>query len=254
MTHVFLFCDHAPDFQTMNFPPHAYRHAAYFSPAPGSDLWNLGSQWLGRCAQTDRLLPQPTLPGISPATLLRLTHAPRRYGWHATLKAPFSLAEGTELSLLQASFANVAAAMGAPMVLDVEVAQIGDFLALVPVRRNQNLHALADACVRQLHAYAAPLTPSELARRRQGGLSERQERMLQLWSYPHVMEDFQFHLTLTGPLHGLSASERSELAAHARQWFAPLRSQGMLVDAVSWFVEPIAGGNFRYVERFALAQ
>ncbi len=236
----------------MNSVPQAHRHAAYFAPSPGSAPWNLGSQWLGRCAQTDRLLPQPSLRGFTPATLLRLTQAPRRYGWHATLKAPFSLAEGTELSQLQAAFAAVAVA--APLVLDVEVAQIGDFLALIPVRRHEGLHALADDCVRQLHAIAAPLTKPELARRRRSGLSQRQEQMLQRWSYPHVMEEFQFHMTLTGSLDGLSSLERSELVAHARQWFAPLRSEGLHIDAVSWFVEPTVSGNFRYVERFALAQ
>jgi hypothetical protein len=77
---------------------------------------------------------------------------------------------------------------------------------------------------------------------------------LEQWGYPHVMEEFQFHMTLTGPLISVSASERSKLVAHARQWFAPLRSQGLHIDAVSWFVEPTAGGNFLYVERFALAQ
>jgi len=238
----------------MNLAPDAHRHAAYYAPAPGSIAWDLGSQWLGRCAQSDRLLPQPSLAGISPANFQRLTQAPRRYGWHATLKAPFSLAENTEPTQLQASFVHVAATASASIVLDVEVAQIGNFLALVPVRRNQALHALADHCVQQLHAYAAPLPPSELARRSQGGLSQRQERMLEQWGYPHVMEEFQFHMTLTGPLISVSASECAELVAHARQWFAPLRSKGLHIDAVSWFVEPTAGGNFLYVERFALAQ
>jgi hypothetical protein len=170
------------------------------------------------------------------------------------LKAPFSLAQDSALNQLQAAFAHVALAVTSPIVLDVEVAQIGNFLALVPVRRNVGLHALADDCVRQLHACAAPLPQSELARRRQGNLSERQERMLQQWGYPHVMEEFQFHMTLTGSLDGLSASECSDLMAHARQWFAPLCSQGLQVDAVSWFAEPTAGGNFRYIKRFAFAQ
>jgi len=215
--------------------------------------WDLGSQWLGRCAQSDLVLPQPVLAGMAPDTFMRLTQAPRRYGWHATLKAPFSMAEGTDPIGLQAAFANMEVALASPILLDVEVAQIGSFLALVPVRRSPDLQALAAACVRQLHAYAAPLTQSELSRRRQGGLSQRQENMLQEWAYPYVMEEFRFHMTLTGPLDGLPASQRSEIVAHARQWFAPLRSQGLAVDAVSWFVEPSAGANFRFVERFAFA-
>lgn len=235
----------------MNPQPSAHRHAAYFAPEPGSLAWDLGSQWLGRCARSGLPLPQPTMSDMEPPTLARLTQAPRRYGWHATLKAPFALADNVSPAQLQAAFMQVAAAVTHPITLEVEVAQIGDFLALVPLRRSPALHALADACVRQLHACAAPLPPSEQARRRQGGLSTRQEHLLLQWGYPYVMEDFQFHMTLTGSLDGLLDSHRTALAAHARQWFAPVRARGLQIDAISWFVEHKAGGDFHWQERFA---
>ena len=230
-----------------------HRHAAYFAPAPNSLAWDLGAQWLGRCARSGLPLPQPMLADIEPNTLARLTKPPRRYGWHATLKAPFALAESAKPVQLQAAFAQVASAVENPITLEVEVAQVGDFLALVPLRRSEALHALADACVRQLQPFAAPLPDTELARRRHGGLNPRQEQMLLQWGYPHVMQDFQFHMTLTGALDGVPAGQRSVLAAHARQWFSPLLSQGLHIDALSWFVEEAPGGDFRWQERFAFA-
>lgn len=237
----------------MNPLPPVHRHAAYFAPAPGSQAWDLGAQWLGRCARSGLPLPQPALADIEPTTLARLTQAPRRYGWHATLKAPFALADSAKPVQLQAAFLQVAATVASPIRLEVEVAQVGDFLALVPLRRSEALHALADACVRHLQPFAAPLPAAELARRRQGGLNPRQELMLLQWGYPYVMEDFQFHMTLTGPLVGVSDAQRSALGAHARNWFAPLRAQGLHIDALSWFVEEAPGGDFRWQERFAFA-
>ena len=236
-------------------PPlhHPYRHAAYFAPAPDSLAWSLGSQWLGRCARSGLPLPQPVPTGIDAPTLARLTQAPRRYGWHATLKAPFSLDASARPAQLHTAFTQLAAAVANSFTLEVEVAQVGDFLALVPLRRSDALHALADACVRELQPFAAPLPDTELARRRQGGLSPRQERMLLQWGYPFVMQDFQFHLTLSGSLAGVSDAHRSALAAHARQWFAPVLARGVLIDAVSWFVEDTPGADFRWQERFAFA-
>ena len=80
----------------------AHRYAAYFAPAIGSAWWEAGSHWLGRCAARGQPLPQPAIDGMPPARQQALTAAPRRYGWHATLKAPFALP-----SHLDAAFAAV---------------------------------------------------------------------------------------------------------------------------------------------------
>ena len=54
--------------------------------------WLAGRHWLGRCAALLQPLQQLAIDGVAPDALHRLTAAPRRYGWHATLKAPFALA------------------------------------------------------------------------------------------------------------------------------------------------------------------
>ncbi len=238
---------------TQNAVPTAYRHAAYFAPAPGSLAWLLGTQWLGRCPHSGQTLPQPSPPGWEPDAFAQRTRDPRRYGWHATLKAPFVLADDCSPSTLHAGFSQLAAALGAPFTLDLALAQIGNFLALVPRQPCAPLQALADACVRQLHPFSAPLPPSEIERRSRGGLSARQHDMLTQWGYPYAMQDFRFHMTLTGNLDGLSDAQIAQLVQHATRWFAPLLSDGLQIDALSWFAEDAPGADFRYVERFGMA-
>jgi len=237
----------------MYFSQAAYRHAAYYAPAPGSLAWDLGSQWLGRCARSGERLAQPVAADWSANDFAQVTQAPRRYGWHATLKAPFALAHARTTADLDAGFAGLSARFDAPFTLALQLARVGDFLALVPLRPCAPLQQLADACVRELHDCAAPLPPSELARRSRGGLTPRQVDMLALWAYPYVMEDFAFHLTLTGSLLGLTDARVAQLMRHAQDWFAPLLADGLQIDAVSWFAEDTSGADFRWVQRFGFA-
>ena len=229
-----------------------YRHAAYFAPKSDSQAWDLGSRWLGRCAFGSQAHVQPLIDTIDAGTFHRLTQSPRQYGWHATLKAPFELALGSSLEHLHASFMQTSAIGTGPFHLTLQLADVGDFLALVPRKPSAQLNALADRCVRALHPCALVLSESELLRRRAGGLTARQENLLQQWGYPFVMEEFQFHMTLTGSLRGLDSSTRDALFAAAQRWFAPLLENGVPMDAVTWFAQDVQGGDFRWVERFEL--
>lgn len=229
-----------------------YRHAAYIAPKSDSLAWDLGSRWLGRCAFSGKALTQPIIDSIDAESFHFLTQSPRLYGWHATLKAPFELALDISLEKLQAAFTRASAIDVGPFRLELQLADVGDFLALVPRQPCAPLNALADRCVRELHPCALPLSESELTRRRAGGLTAQQEKLLQQWGYPFVMEAFQFHLTLTGSLRGVDAATRSALLAAANDWFAPMLDHGVAIDAVTWFAQDGQGGDFRWVERFDL--
>ncbi len=237
----------------MHFPQPAYRHAAYFAPDPDSLAWTLGAQWLGRCARTGQMLSQPVFEGWTEAEFAQRTQEPRRYGWHATLKAPFALAPDRTTADIDAGFFGLSAVLGAPFTLPIKLAHMGQFLALVPKEPSALLQRLADACVRDLHDCAAPLPPSEVERRSRHGLTPRQAEMLTLWGYPFVMDDFGFHLTLTGSLDGLPEAQVVQLIDQAQSWFSPLLRDGVLIDGVSWFVEETPGADFRWVQRFGFA-
>ena len=238
---------------SMHFVQPPYRHAAYFAPEPGSLAWDLGSQWLGRCARTGQQLSQPLPVGWDTLGFAQVTQEPRRYGWHATLKAPFVLAQDRTHADIDAGFFGVSTKAGGPFRLPLKLTRMGHFLALVPQESCPPLQVLAQACVRELHDCAAPLPPSEMERRSRHGLTSRQAEMLALWGYPYVMDDFAFHMTLTGSLEGLPEARVAQLMDHAQSWFAPLLRDGIGIDAVSWFAEDTPGADFRWVQRFGFA-
>src|SRR5690606_24575986 len=76
------------------------RYAIYFTPERDHPLTRKAAQWLGRDAFGGETLPPSSAAPLSAAEVAFQTAAARRYGFHATLKAPFRLAEGTSESEL----------------------------------------------------------------------------------------------------------------------------------------------------------
>ena len=80
------------------------RYAIYFSPAENEILTKAAAEWLGYNAWRNAIVEQIKIDGLSADTFWNLTESPRRYGFHATLKAPMRLVEGvSELDLHQAA-------------------------------------------------------------------------------------------------------------------------------------------------------
>ena len=70
------------------------RYAIYYAPAPGSGLDRFGATLLGYDAFTGKDLPFPEdILQVAP-DWRGLTGDPRKYGFHATLKAPLSHGPG----------------------------------------------------------------------------------------------------------------------------------------------------------------
>ena len=171
------------------------RHAVYYAPPATGALARLGATWLGRDAETGARPAQPAIGNIA-----EVTSAPRRYGLHGTLKPPMRLADGCTADDLVAAVQALATTCAPVDLGQLRLKRLGGFLALVPEPQPAALEALAARTVRDLdHLRAAP-HEAELARRRAAGLSPRQEGLLLRWGYPYLMEEFQFHVTLTGRL------------------------------------------------------
>lgn len=229
----------------------AYRYAIYFIPALHSPWWAAGSHWLGRCAATGQSLKQPLIAGMEPQQLRRITQEPRRYGWHATLKAPFELKPEHSVAALLQAVENLAQELPAFDLPLLQVSTEGGFMALRPAGDASAIEATAAACVTRLHDFAKPLSPDDLARRRQSPLTLTQEQLLVQWGYPWVLDEFQFHLSLTGPLHKLSDTECQALTQAAQAHFdslTPCRFEHMAV-----FVEPEKGADFQWLHSVALS-
>ncbi|MEM6588062.1 MAG: DUF1045 domain-containing protein [Pseudomonadota bacterium] len=175
------------------------RYAVYYAPPPGQ-LADFGAAWLGWDMTRGAPVAHPDFPGL-PMPVEEITATPRKYGFHATLKPPFRLAEGrSEAELVEAVGILGSRTFHPVMDLQLSVTQLGRFLALTATGNTAQLGGLAAMCVERLDIFRAPAGEAELARRRGAGLSPGQEAMLMRWGYPYVMEEFRFHMTLTGKL------------------------------------------------------
>ena len=228
----------------------AYRYAVYFAPELDDPLWLAGSQWLGRDAFSGERCEQPPLPGISIGAQQHLTAAPRRYGWHATLKAPFALAATADLQRLRFALRELCRSASRFVLPRLSVTLLDDFLALVPTETSSDLDRIVRACVSQLHPLAATLSPSDLARRRAANLSATEDEMLVTWGYPYVMDHFRFHMSLSGSLDGVSATTIDMLVNAASEWFAALSSCEF--SSLALFAEPTPGADFVLLEHVPL--
>lgn len=217
------------------------RYALYFTPAHGDRLTVAASSWLGRDAFTNEPLRPPLSTFLTPAEIAYHTAAARRYGFHATLKAPFELAEGeTEAALLDAL--DTFARRAKPFVIPrVRIDQLDGFFAVVPDCQASDLDAFAAAVVRDFDRFRAPLSDAEIARRNPDALSPEQVRNLVQWGYPHVFESFQFHMTLTGRV---PAAEARRVRAALDEIFQTLLEAPIAVEGLALFVEPEPGAPF----------
>jgi len=226
------------------------RYALYYAPRPEEPLARFAAAWLGRDPAQDRSVPQPAVAGFTAARLAEITEDPRRYGFHGTLKPPFELASGTSLDQLLAAAVAFAAARPPVDLPGLHLKAIGGFLALVP-DANPALDELAADCVRAFDRFRAPSDAADLARRRQARLSARQDELLVRWGYPYVMEEFRFHLTLTG---SLESAERDRVQRALQPLVAPLCAASHQVRDLVIFVQDSRDRPFRILKRFAFAQ
>ncbi|HEY0200796.1 MAG TPA: DUF1045 domain-containing protein [Burkholderiaceae bacterium] len=224
-----------------------YRYAVYFTHAAQSPWWQAGSAWLGRSALPGAAVSERPQAPLAAELWERLVADPRRYGWHATLRAPFRLAPGQSIATLRQAVAALCHRLRAFDMPTLAVRNLGGFLALTPQVPSADIHAVARASVEALHALAAPLTPQELARRRQARLTPAQDALLARWGYPFVMEEFRFHFSLTGPLAGVDADMIDVVQHYARRCFDTLPAARF--DALAIFAEPVQGGDFVLLER-----
>jgi len=220
------------------------RVAVYYAPDTADPLWQRAASWLGRDPETNAAPEQPDIPGIEEATT-----EPRLYGFHATLKPPMQLADGTDWCALVDTTEGVAARMAPFDLPPLAVEDTHGFLALRETRASAELQALADAFVEGLDAHRAPPSEAELARRRRAPLTAEQDAMLLRWGYPYVFSTWFFHMTLT---RRLTPGEHARFRGPAEQHFAAAVAQPRRVEDVCLFTQPERGAPFTLALRIPL--
>jgi putative phosphonate metabolism protein len=227
------------------------RYAIYFAAGADSALSRFGAELLGYDAYTGDELPFPADASHVAPDWRDITADPRKYGFHGTLKAPMALAPGkteAELSAACATFAGEARTI--PVIRPV-VDSISGFIAVIPAEPVGELQQLAADCARDFDSFRAPLSAEDRARRKPEKLSERQRDYLDRWGYPYVMEEFRFHMTLTGRL---DAERRGPIMEMLRGRFAALGLETLAIDRVALFKQDDAKARFRIIGEWALTQ
>lgn len=222
------------------------RYAIYWAPDDGP-FADRAAAWLGWDAGTGTTVPHPDIAGL-PRPLADLTAEPRKYGFHGTIRAPFRLAEGVDEAMLYAACDALGARLRHVAMPRLALEHLDGFLALTPEGDTGPILALGAEVVRATDPLRSTLTPAEVARRRPDSLSPRQRDLLMRWGYPYVMEEFRFHLTLTGPLAPEEAPAVREAAA---AWLAPVLPQPFILGSLCLFGEDGAG-RFHRLHRFPL--
>jgi putative phosphonate metabolism protein len=225
------------------------RYALYYVPKPASALYALGAALLGHDAFTGAMPVPPEAVLAALPDWRDLTREPRVYGFHATLKAPFALAPGFGEADLVRALADFSTMPRAIPVITPIVDLLGHFVAIVPAAPVPILDALAADCVRAFDPFRAPLSPEDRARRDPASLSARQAAHLDRWGYPHVMEDFRFHMTLTGRV---PTERRAAVLAALRDVFSPLGLDQIAIDHIAVSRQDEAGAPFRVLSHQAL--
>ncbi len=226
------------------------RYAFYYAPRPEEGLAVAASQWLGRNAETGQARPLKPASAFTVERLAELTAEPRLYGFHGTLKAPILLADGVTERDLLAAVGDFAVGRRSVTVPSMTLAGLSGFLALVPSQPSAELQDLADSCVIEFDEFRQPADEAELARRRAAGLSPRQEELLTRWGYPYVLEEWRFHLTLTGRIG--DDGERSAITDLLRRQFVGFIDRPLQVRDLCVFRQPAEGRPFVALARFTL--
>lgn len=219
------------------------RYAIYYTPGENDPLTRAGESWLGRSAFSNSALAIPPMRDA-------LTVSARRYGFHATLKAPFRLADGIGEAELVDAFerwvSQRAAFTGPRLVIDT----IEGFFALVPEERHEALEELARDIVVDFEPFRAPLTLEDIARRRPDRLGPAQRGYLHTYGYPYVLDEFRFHMTLTDRVPAQDAAKVAEdLKAH----FGTVLDDPLRVSTLAIFAEPEPGAAFHVLALRELA-
>jgi len=226
-----------------NYP----RYAIYYAPERGSRLDRFGAELLGYDAYEGIDVPFPAIE--LPADWHQMTQDPRKYGFHATLKPPMALAPGCSEDELIAACAAFAGTPRAIPLIEPIVDTISGFSALVPSTGSPTLEDLAADCISTFDRFRAPLTDADRARRNPPRLTPRQRDYLERWGYPYVMEEFRFHMTLTGRLD----TARTSPLAILRERFRSINVGNLSVDRIVLFRQHSSDQRFRIIGDWPLS-
>src|SRR5262249_30075602 len=150
------------------------RYAIYFVPDPHTALYRFGAAALGYDCFTGTDIPTLDALPVDAGAWRELTQEPHRYGFHATLKAPFRLAAGRSEAELIDEFVAFSGRIDIAPTIEPAVCLLQRFVAIVPVTVHAGVCRLAASCVKHFDGFRAPLTSADRSQRLAAHLTVRQ--------------------------------------------------------------------------------
>jgi hypothetical protein len=226
------------------------RYAIYFVPSAETEFFRFGSAVLGYDCYTGGSIGRPATFDAEPELWDRLTAEPRRYGFHATLKAPFNLSPSCREAQLVSALHSFAGLGHAIPALTPAVQMLSGFAAIVPAAASPAIDELATKCTTIFDAFRAPITAQERARRVASGLNHGQIANLDRWGYPYVFSDFRFHMTLTSRV---DVERRNDVLNTLQKALSRASKDRVLaIERISLMRQNDASSSFRVIEQATL--
>lgn len=225
------------------------RYAIYFTPQPGTALAAFGRSWFGR-ANDGATLQAFSDSGFAGTGFAKVPSVPGRYtGLHALFKAPFALRDGMGVDALKSRLVSFATRRKPAETGPLTLAREGRFLVLRPVEPTPMLDWLAAQCVAAFEDFAAPPSETERAAHASPNLSDYQRLLLESFGDPHVLSEYRFYITLTGPL------DKTHLERVTQALWPVLEeicASGVTVDGLSLFGDCGGRAPLRLIGRYRL--
>lgn len=224
----------------MNFK----RYAIYYVPS-NNLFYKLGSSWLGWDTISGQPASQPETD--SAVNIQKITEAPRKYGLHATIKAPFRLGNNVNALELERQLEILCGSIK-PIEFKLKLSELSGFFALTPTVKNTEIRNLHTKVVRKLDYFRAQPTKEEIIKRRENQLTSEQDQNLIKWGYPYIFEDFYFHITLTGKI---PEDLRNKVKDEIENFFQPVLQQKINLSELA-LVGEATDGNFYVLRQMPL--
>ncbi|NRP70233.1 hypothetical protein ILFOPFJJ_01112 [Ensifer psoraleae] len=218
------------------------RYAICFTPPIGDPLSAVAASWLGRNVYSDEPTELPSVAGLSVSEIAFHTAVPRRFGFHAVVMAPFCLNPDTDETELLKALMHFAGAEAPLEIAGMEVARFSQCWGLVPQVPSQEMHLLAARVVQAFDRFRAPMSEDEIERCDPDRLTAPQFTNLHRWGDPYVMDEYRFHIKLTGALNPETARR---MEAPLRELFQPHLERPLAIGSLALFVEQGPGAPMR---------
>ena len=212
------------------------RFSIYFAPSDNSELAEFGRQ----------VLQDEALENDYPERI-KITRKAAHYGFHSTFKAPMELAEGADLNQLLQAVETFVRTKKPVALKGLGPNRIKGFHALTLPASNEVDQFAADV-VTSFDHFRAPMSEADRARRNPSELSARQREYLERYGYPHVLDEFRFHMTLSHRLDNIA--ESNSYHTWLLDLFSKTVTETPWLDRLAIFSQPNRASAFTRIAEF----